>query len=163
MSEPTHKNLSRRDALKLLGAAAGASVLANLPSKWSTPQLTAGVLPAHAASSAICEDVAMEIEIPIGDSSSETGNWTDVDPRRWSCSMECAYWYAKAASSGMTIEVTTWKDGKLPQFVVGANMWFWFYLHVPSGAYASNVSITDYFELIPPEDSGCRLIAVGGG
>ncbi|HSR31409.1 MAG TPA: twin-arginine translocation signal domain-containing protein [Anaerolineae bacterium] len=48
MSQPTDKRLSRRDALKLLGAAAGASVLANLPSKWSTPQLTAGVLPAHA-------------------------------------------------------------------------------------------------------------------
>ena len=51
MSEPTNKQLSRRDALKLLGAAAGASVLANLPSKWSTPQSVAGVLPAHAQSS----------------------------------------------------------------------------------------------------------------
>ena len=51
MTQPTDKNLSRRDALKLLGAAAGASVLANLPSKWSTPRLTAGVLPAHAQSS----------------------------------------------------------------------------------------------------------------
>jgi hypothetical protein len=58
--------LSRRDALKLLGAAAGASVLANLPSEWSTPQLTAGVLPAHAQTSVpepppqqytlVCED-----------------------------------------------------------------------------------------------------------
>ena len=42
------KKLSRRDALKILGAAAGASVLANLPSKWSTPELASGVLPAHA-------------------------------------------------------------------------------------------------------------------
>ena len=53
MSEPTNKQLSRRDALKLLGAAAGASVLANLPSKWSTPQSVAGVLPAHAQTSAL--------------------------------------------------------------------------------------------------------------
>jgi hypothetical protein len=33
MTDRTSKALSRRDALKLLGAAAGASVLANLPSK----------------------------------------------------------------------------------------------------------------------------------
>ena len=42
------KKISRREAIKLLGAAAGASVLANLPSKWSKPELTGGVLPAHA-------------------------------------------------------------------------------------------------------------------
>ena len=51
MSKVLDNGLSRRDALKLLGAAAGASVLANLPSRWSTPQLTAGVLPAHAQTS----------------------------------------------------------------------------------------------------------------
>lgn len=45
------KKLSRRDAIKLLGAAAGATVLANLPSKWKTPELTSGVLPAHAQTS----------------------------------------------------------------------------------------------------------------
>ncbi len=47
------KKLSRRDAIKLLGAAAGASMLANLPSKWSTPELTSGVLPAHAQTSTV--------------------------------------------------------------------------------------------------------------
>lgn len=45
------KKLSRRDAIKLLGAAAGATLLANLPSKWSKPSLTSGVLPAHAQTS----------------------------------------------------------------------------------------------------------------
>lgn len=45
------KKLSRRDAIKLLGAAAGATVLANLPSKWSTPELASGVLPVHAQTS----------------------------------------------------------------------------------------------------------------
>lgn len=45
------KKLSRRDAIKLIGAAAGASVLANLPSKWTKPEVTAGVLPAHAQTS----------------------------------------------------------------------------------------------------------------
>ena len=45
------KRLSRRDALKLLGTVTGASVLANLPSKWSKPGLSMGVLPAHAQTS----------------------------------------------------------------------------------------------------------------
>ena len=46
-----NKKLSRRDAIKLLGAAAGAVALANLPSKWSKPELVSGVLPAHAQTS----------------------------------------------------------------------------------------------------------------
>lgn len=45
------KKLSRRDAIKVLGAAAGASVLATLPTKWTKPEITAGVLPAHAQTS----------------------------------------------------------------------------------------------------------------
>ena len=53
MTEPTQKTkkISRRDAIKLLGAVTGATVLANLPSKWSTPELASGVLPAHAQTS----------------------------------------------------------------------------------------------------------------
>lgn len=47
----TKKTLSRRDAIKLLGAATGATLLANLPSKWSKPELVSGVLPAHAQTS----------------------------------------------------------------------------------------------------------------
>lgn len=50
MSDKNRKQLSRREALKLLGAAVGAATLANLPNKWSTPQISAGVLPAHAQS-----------------------------------------------------------------------------------------------------------------
>ena len=51
MTQQSSKKLSRRDALKLLGAATGAAALANLPSKWSTPELSRGVLPAHAQTS----------------------------------------------------------------------------------------------------------------
>ena len=47
------KKLSRRDAIKLLGAATGAAMLANLPSKWSKPELASGVLPAHAQTSGL--------------------------------------------------------------------------------------------------------------
>ena len=53
MTEVKHKRLSRRDAIKLLGAAAGAAALANLPSKWSKPELVSGVLPAHAQTSSL--------------------------------------------------------------------------------------------------------------
>ncbi len=51
MTNPTNKKLSRRDAMKILAAAAGATVLANLPSQWSKPGLEAGVLPVHAQTS----------------------------------------------------------------------------------------------------------------
>ncbi len=45
------KKISRRDAMKLLGAAIGGAALSTLPSKWNTPELAAGVLPAHARQS----------------------------------------------------------------------------------------------------------------
>jgi hypothetical protein len=51
MTDPKEKKLSRRDAIKLLGAAAGATLLANLPSKWSKPEVAGSVLPAHAQTS----------------------------------------------------------------------------------------------------------------
>ena len=47
----SQKKISRRDAIKLLGAVAGATALANLPSKWSKPELVSGVVPAHAQTS----------------------------------------------------------------------------------------------------------------
>jgi hypothetical protein len=55
MTEPIQntKKISRRDAIKLLGAVTGATVLANLPSKWSTPEIAKGVLPAHAQTSTL--------------------------------------------------------------------------------------------------------------
>ncbi len=55
-SKPT-KTMSRRDAMKILGAAAGASVLAGLPTKWSKPELAAGVLPAHAQTTGVTHTV----------------------------------------------------------------------------------------------------------
>jgi len=45
------KKITRREAIKILGATAGASLLANLPSKWSTPELIGGYIPAHAQTS----------------------------------------------------------------------------------------------------------------
>ena len=51
MANKTHINISRRDAMKILAAAAGATALANLPGKWTAPDLEVGVLPAHAQTS----------------------------------------------------------------------------------------------------------------
>jgi len=45
---PTNKYLNRREAIKLLGAVAGASLLAGLPAKWSKPSVSGATLPAHA-------------------------------------------------------------------------------------------------------------------
>jgi hypothetical protein len=51
MADKGQKIISRRDAMKILAAAAGATALANLPEKWDTPDLEVGVLPAHAQTS----------------------------------------------------------------------------------------------------------------
>ena len=48
----TNKNkLSRREAIKILGTATGASLLANIPAKWSRPEVTGSPLPAFAQTS----------------------------------------------------------------------------------------------------------------
>lgn len=70
----TKKTLSRRDAIKLLGAAAGATLLANLPSKWSTPELTSGVLPAHAQTSGLgLQILSCNFSVDI-----DTGVWSST-------------------------------------------------------------------------------------
>ena len=62
------KKISRRDAIKLISAATGASVLANLPAKWSTPELTSAAMPAYAQTSC---DVTVTM----------TANGADIDYR----------------------------------------------------------------------------------
>ena len=47
----TNKQLSRREAMKVLGTAIGGSALASLPPAWSKPALTSGSLPVHAQTS----------------------------------------------------------------------------------------------------------------
>lgn len=51
MTHSKPSKISRRDALKILTAATGATALANLPAKWSKPGVEVGVLPAHAQTS----------------------------------------------------------------------------------------------------------------
>ena len=54
------KKINRRDALKLLGAATGAAALSNLPTKWHTPELASGVIPAHAQTSVVAAAVCTQ-------------------------------------------------------------------------------------------------------
>jgi hypothetical protein len=69
MTESKTKKISRRDAIKLLGATAGATVLANLPTQWSKPELTAGLLPAHAQTSTVqnvgCTGLGLTITLSL--------------------------------------------------------------------------------------------------
>ncbi len=51
MSNKSSQKISRRDAIKILTAAAGAAALANIPDKWTKPGMDLGVLPAHAQTS----------------------------------------------------------------------------------------------------------------
>ena len=51
MAERTSTKISRRDAMKILAAAAGATALANIPDRWTRPDMEVGVLPAHAQTS----------------------------------------------------------------------------------------------------------------
>ena len=61
----TEKKLSRRDAIKLLGAAIGGAALSTLPPKWSKPVLAASQLPVHAQTSVVsgsCTENSLVIE-----------------------------------------------------------------------------------------------------
>jgi hypothetical protein len=51
LNKITPKEISRRDAMKILAAVAGAATLSNIPEKWVKPGLEIGVLPAHAQTS----------------------------------------------------------------------------------------------------------------
>lgn len=51
MENKTLKEITRRDAIKVLAAVAGAAALANIPDKWTKPGMEVGVLPAHAQTS----------------------------------------------------------------------------------------------------------------
>ena len=58
----TEKKLTRRDAMKLLGAVVGGAALANLPAKWNTPEVISGVLPVHAQGSiAACPSIVRTV------------------------------------------------------------------------------------------------------
>ena len=151
MTDKPTRQLSRRDALKLLGAAAGASVLANLPSKWSTPALTAGVLPAHAQTSG-CTDSALVFQViasegtleheysPNPDSDSG-GPLTEGYQATWACGDRCV---AVAVGAGPgesgTLRFTVMNgvpfDVPLPAVSI-----YWIYLNAGTGVYNTGTTL----------------------
>jgi hypothetical protein len=113
MSEENKKSLSRRDALKVLGAATGAAALANLPEKWSTPELATGVLPAHAQTS-VCYALIIELIDTDGeawfDSFQIPPDEEDGAFLRWYCQEGCVdldIWAEGEGVTFITVRVTT--------------------------------------------------------
>ena len=95
------KKLNRRDAIKLIGAAAGASVLANIPAKWSKPSFVSGVLPAHAQTSGCGPGTSSMLVEFIEVNGTEIGvGWGSNDPNNYDSLIEITGEYLK---SGFTI------------------------------------------------------------
>jgi hypothetical protein len=68
MGNKPSKEISRRDAIKILAAVAGAATLVNLPDKWTKPGMEVGVLPAHAQTSVA--SIACGVDADISPASS---------------------------------------------------------------------------------------------
>ena len=93
------KKISRRDAIKLLGAVTGATVLANLPTKWSKPELTAGVIPAHAQTSSTTFSCFNQIE--DGGPNPTGGFYTQIDSFQAGISLNLAVF----SNTGVTMNI----------------------------------------------------------
>ena len=148
MSEEKKNNLSRRDALKVLGAAVGATLLANLPQKWSAPELVSGVLPAHAQTS--CNGYAVFVEILEGDFTYSvvvgpdpdlvTGDGGPDSTLGWNCQPGCLVFYldlfGELASTGRA-RITTMAGTFIEEYD-GQNNIRDISVILETGAYASN-------------------------
>jgi len=162
----TNKKLSRREAIKIVGAAAGASLLANIPAKWSKPELTGASMPAHAQTSSVytygdagdsCPDFALIARI-TGVSGSPRGMGSSGSPSpiegagvrnqvddtiSWDCSPACIKVWAEAENVGASVTVQFTVMGTvLPDVTVTYPNWFGIHLDSSTGLYATS---TNYF------------------
>jgi hypothetical protein len=159
MTEKTNK-VSRRDAIKLLGAAAGAAMLANAPAKWSKPSLMSGVLPAHAQTSCF----SLVIDVVSATTNLFVGFFAGPDPdeilgdgfagssMRWYCQDDCIIMSATVLNGlAMTWTFTTlagqftvvW-DNNTPSHTILINL--------GSGSYAVDGGLVDGCEIAPLSD-----------
>ena len=92
--------LNRRDAIKVLGAAAGASVLANIPTKWSKPELSGANLPAHAQISTRCAGIFNDPSNPPAwdEDPFQYGSPTNFLGEEWACDYPSPSWCVGYAS-----------------------------------------------------------------
>ena len=133
------KKITRRDAIKLLGAAVGATALANLPSKWSKPELISGVLPVHAQTSCISllvEVISTDGVLNIVGSGQIFDEilWdgTAGSYARWFCQPNCTMVTAYLASGTTgSVRITT----LVGSFVVSATSGTWILVDLETGAY----------------------------
>ena len=159
------KRLSRREAIKILGTATGASLLANIPSKWSKPELSGGAIPAHAQTSICGPDEAI-LSINFGNVTTSFGSaylvYQSVAPDAESgtpyrtgynlywCRPQCIFYIAEIenglSTGSMDLNVTIRQPGgSLTEFllhvdrettgVAGA----WIYLNGSTGDHTSGV------------------------
>ncbi|NIP27069.1 MAG: hypothetical protein GWN55_02235, partial [Phycisphaerae bacterium] len=67
LDQQKDKSLSRRDALKTLIAASGATALATLPDKWEAPMVKVGALPAFAQASPVTFPFTNTVSVTVDD------------------------------------------------------------------------------------------------
>lgn len=144
------KKLTRRDAIKLLGAVAGASMLANLPAKWSKPSLMSGVLPAHAQTSCI----SVLIEVLEGNFTYEvkhnapepdvvTGDGGPGSTRVWYCQDECLFLYLDLdtdLSETGSVRITTLAGQFIENYSDPGNVIRDIVIDMGSGEYSNEVN-----------------------
>jgi len=122
MENTPQKIISRRDAMKLLTAAVGATALTSLPSEWSKPALAASELPEHARQS-LCYAVFVEVlsadgEIflaipdvpgnPLPDVVSGSGGTGST--WGWYCQEGCLFFILGSIDTSASVQITTISD-----------------------------------------------------
>ena len=119
----SQNKLSRREAIKILGTATGASLLANIPAKWSRPEVTGSQLPAFAQTS--CGSLLVEITETDGTVSlNANSGWDDIKGQI-SCRTGC-FDFVVSINSGTyaDIQITTLAGGPYPYSVTGVGSQF---------------------------------------
>ena len=72
----SQSQLSRRQLLQILAAAAGAAALSSVPNKWKTPVVDVGMLPAHAQALSGLGAISGTVEVLIADAPVGSNNPT---------------------------------------------------------------------------------------
>ena len=148
----TNQNkLSRREAIKLLGATAGASLLANIPAEWSKPELSGSVLPAHAQTS--CSEFSVFIDIlptdgfflleiaggPIYDdfTGGADNRWRSENTLTWYCRSGCLLLYLDLYGTSGQVSIKTLTGTHIEHY--GSNDNRDIAIEMDTGAYDSSV------------------------
>ena len=108
MGNKPSKEISRRDAIKILAAVAGATALVNLPDKWTKPGMEVGVLPAHAQTS--LHTLAAGASLDTGLCNGPLSSTVTITPPTPGILMR----YVIALTGGVTLSVPATSTGTVP-------------------------------------------------